>query len=567
MRKFVLMLAAFASGCAPVGPDFVRPEAPEHPAWLEAELALYDTDAPALAEWWKQLNDPVLDRLIEYALAQNNNLRIAGLRVVEAQAALNIARGNLYPQQQVISGDATAIGASESNANTTAGDLEYTQFNLGASFSWEIDFWGRFRRGVEAADASLLSTIADFDDVRLLLIAAVADTYITIRATEEQLRLARESVALQQRSYDIVQLLYENGENSELDALQAETLLLSSQATIPGLESTLQQARNALSVLLGLPPVKVQEGMVGEGVLPTLPDNVSVGIPANLLRQRPDVRSAELQAMAQNALVGVANANLYPSFSLNGFLGLAAAGNTDTTRTGASGIGELFSADSLTYSVGPAFVWPFLNYGRIRNDIRVQDARLQQTLIAYRESVLQAAREVEDAIETYLRDLRPFVQGIDPEVERNDTIFNHAGDNAGLGGAGSERAHAALAPFRNPINLGTHLRRCQERILSPIHGRAARVGGLTMELDGVAFDAKGPQNGTEWQVEIQEHGPLLHMQFEIGRGVLQLHTALLDPLEVDANLFQRVRKLHPVLVHKATGFLHVETSGTGGRPE
>jgi NodT family efflux transporter outer membrane factor (OMF) lipoprotein len=398
MRKFPLFLAVLASACAPVGPDFVRPEAPTNPAWLEAELELYDTNAPALAAWWKQLNDPVLDRLIELALEQNNSLQIAGLRVIEAQAALNIARGNQYPQQQVIAGDATAVGASESNANTAAGDLEFTQFNLGASFSWEIDFWGRFRRGIEAADASLLASIADFDDVRLLLIAAVADTYIAIRATEEQLRLARDSVALQQRSYDIVRVLYENGEKSELDALQAETLLLSSKATIPNLESSLQQARNALSVLLGMPPQVLREGMVGEGVLPTMPDNVSVGIPANLLRQRPDVRSAELQAMAQNAAVGIANANLYPSFSLNGFLGLSAAGNTDTTRTGDSGIGELFRAESLTYSVGPAFVWPFLNYGRIRNDIRVQDARLQQALIAYREAVLQASREVEDAM-------------------------------------------------------------------------------------------------------------------------------------------------------------------------
>jgi NodT family efflux transporter outer membrane factor (OMF) lipoprotein len=398
MRKLIISLAALACGCAPVGPDFVRPDVPTNPAWLEAELDRFDPDAPDLAEWWRKLNDPVLDQLIELALAQNNNLRIAGLRVVEAQAALNIARGNQYPQQQVLAGDATAVGASESGANTAAGDLEFTQFNLGASFSWEIDFWGRFRRGVEAADASLLASIADFDDVRLLLIAAVADAYVAIRATEEQLRLARESVAIQQRSYDIVRLLYDNGEKSELDALQAETLLLSSQATIPGLESTLQQTRNALSVLLGLPPVDLEEGMVGEGLLPSLPDNVAVGIPANLLRQRPDVRSAELQAMAQNAVVGIANANLYPSFSLNGFLGLSAAGNTDTTRTGDSGIGELFRADSLTYSVGPAFVWPFLNYGRIRNDIRVQDARLQQALIAYRETVLQAAREVEDAM-------------------------------------------------------------------------------------------------------------------------------------------------------------------------
>jgi NodT family efflux transporter outer membrane factor (OMF) lipoprotein len=398
MRKLFLLLTALASGCAPVGPDFVRPEVPANPAWLEAELELYDTNAPELAEWWKQLNDPILDRLIEAALERNNNLMIAGLRVIEAQAALNIARGNQYPQQQVIVGDATAVGASESNANTTAGDLSFTQFNLGASVSWEIDFWGRFRRGVEAADASLLASVADFDDVRLLLIAAVADIYVAIRATEEQLKLARDSVALQQRSYDIVRVLYENGEKSELDALQAETLLLSSQATIPNLELALQQARNALSLLLGMPPQAVREGMVGEGVLPTLPESIAVGIPANLLRQRPDVRSAELQAMAQNAVVGISSANLYPSFSLNGFLGLAAAGSTDTTRTGDSGIGELFRAESLTYSVGPSFVWPFLNYGRIRNDIRVQDARLQQALIGYRETVLQAAREVEDAM-------------------------------------------------------------------------------------------------------------------------------------------------------------------------
>jgi NodT family efflux transporter outer membrane factor (OMF) lipoprotein len=398
MRVVVLSAALLLAACAPVGPDFVRPDAPTNPAWLQQELELYDTSAPELADWWKQLDDPILDRLIELALTQNNNLRIVGLRVIEAQAALAIARGNQYPQQQVVVGDATAVGASESNANTTAGDLSFTQFNLGASVSWEIDFWGRFRRGVEAADASLLASIADFDDARLLLIAAVADTYIAIRATEEQLQLARESVAIQRRSYDIVRLLYENGEKSELDALQAETLLLSSEATIPNLEATLQQARNALSVLLGLPPQEVREGLVGEGLLPKLPDNVSVGIPANLLRQRPDVRGAELNAIAQNAVVGISTANLYPSFSLNGFIGLAASGNTDTTRTGDSGIGELFRAESLTYSVGPAFVWPFLNYGRIRNDIRVQDARLQQALIAYRETVLQAAREVEDAM-------------------------------------------------------------------------------------------------------------------------------------------------------------------------
>jgi outer membrane protein TolC len=136
----------------------------------------------------------------------------------------------------------------------------------------------------------------------------------------------------------------------------------------------------------------------GSSSIPTVPEELAVGLPADLLRRRPDVRQAEYLAMAQNAQVGLAKANLYPSFSLTGSVGLSAAGNTDTTRTGNSGFGALFSGDSLTYSIGPNFVWPFLNYGRLKNSVRVQDARLQQSLIAYRETVLQAAREVEDAM-------------------------------------------------------------------------------------------------------------------------------------------------------------------------
>ncbi|MGI9261725.1 MAG: efflux transporter outer membrane subunit, partial [Woeseiaceae bacterium] len=403
MRLVILFAVLLLTACAPVGPEFIRPDVPANPAWLNAELEQFSSSAPELADWWKQLDDPALDRLIETALAQNNNLKIAGLRVLESQASLALARGSRYPQGQVVVGDATAVGASESSANTTAGDLDFTQFNVGASVSWEIDFWGRFRRGIEAADANLLASIASFDDAKLLLIAAVADTSIAVRSIEEPLQLADDRAAIQERSYEIVEVLFRNGESSELDALQARTLLLSTRATIPGLRISLQQAKNALSTLLGLPPSELTEFLASEGLLPTLPDNVAVGVPAELLRQRPDVRRAELQAYAQNALVGVANANLYPSFSLSGYFGVAAAGNTDTTRTGDSGIGELFRAESLTYSIGPSFVWPFLNYGRIRNDIRVQDARLQQALIQYRETVIQAAREVENSMTALAR--------------------------------------------------------------------------------------------------------------------------------------------------------------------
>jgi NodT family efflux transporter outer membrane factor (OMF) lipoprotein len=384
-----------AAGCAPVGPDFVRPDVPVQPEWLQSELEEFDTSAPELAEWWEQLNDPVLDQLIELAYERNNSLKIAGLRVIEAQAALNIAVGSQYPQVQVLGGDATAVGTSKNGASGRNTETSFRQANLAGNLSWELDFWGRFRRGVEAADASLLASVADYDDLMVILTASVADAYTIIRTFEEQLRLAQSSLDIQQRSYEIAEVLYRNGVNSELDALQAKTLLLGTEATIPGLRIGLQQAKNGLSVLLGMSPGEVDAMFATTRSLPDPPASFAVGVPADTLRQRPDVRRAELSALAQNALVGVATANLYPSFSLNGSLGLG------TTDAGDSNLGNLISGDSASYAVGLSFVWPFLNYGRIRNNIRVEDARLQQALIGYRETVLQAAREAEDAMTAY----------------------------------------------------------------------------------------------------------------------------------------------------------------------
>ncbi len=401
-RLLLVAIPALLSACAPVGPDFVRPEVAVNPEWLDAELEAFETDAAELEEWWRILEDPVLDELLATARQENNSLEIAGLRVLESQARLNIAIGNQYPQHQVLAGDISAIGVSETSANTGTTDTRYTQANLGASVVWEIDFWGRFRRGVEAADAELLASIASFDEAMVLVTAQVADVYALIRATEEQLRLARDSYSIQERSYEIAEVLYRNGSSSELDALQARTQLLGTAAVLPELEASLRQLKNALAALLGRTPGNIDDILKGEGSLPEIPEAVAVGIPANLLRQRPDVRRAELQALAQNALVGVAQSDLYPSFTLTGSLGVSAAEGTASTGSGESGIDQLFSSDSIGYSIGPTFVWPFLNYGRIRNNVRVQDARLQQALVAYRETVIQAAREVEDAIAAHV---------------------------------------------------------------------------------------------------------------------------------------------------------------------
>jgi NodT family efflux transporter outer membrane factor (OMF) lipoprotein len=386
------------SACAAVGPEYVRPESPLAPEWYQAERAGFTSTPEEQIRWWSKFNDPVLEHLVELSHEQNNSLRIAGLRVLESRAQLGIAIGNRYPQTQALVGDATALQASKNAANTAAGDLSFTQFNVGVGASWEFDFWGKFRRGVEAADAAYLASVAGYDQVMILLTAQVCGTYLAIRTLEEQLRITDENVAIQQRSFDIVDVQFRNGSTSELDVLQANTQLLSTKATVPELKTELYQAQHAMSTLLGMAPTDIRDLLGASEAIPKIPEEVLLGLPADLLRQRPDVRQAEYLAMAQNASVGLAEANLYPSFSLNGSLGLSAAGSTDTTRTGNSGFGQLFDTDSLTYAVGPSFVWPFLNYGRIRNSVRVQDARLQQALIAYRETALQAAREVEDAV-------------------------------------------------------------------------------------------------------------------------------------------------------------------------
>ena len=397
-RALLAFSALVVSACTAVGPEYVRPDSPLGPDWYEADRSRYDTKAEQQVLWWRAIGDPVLNDLIDIAHEQNNSLKIAGLRVLESRAQLGIAIGNQYPQSQAVVGDATALRASENSANTAAGDLEFTQFNIGVGASWEADFWGKFRRGVEAADAAYLASIAGYDQAMILVTAQVCGAYLAIRTLEELLRITEENIAIQQRSFEIVNVRFENGSTSELDVLQARTLLMSTKASIPELQTQLHQARNALSILLGRPPSDLADLLTSSSAIPPVPERLAVGLPADLLRRRPDVRQAEYVAMAQNARVGLAEANLYPSFSLSGFVGLAAAGNTDTTRTGESGFGQLFDTDSLTYSFGPSFVWPFLNYDRIKNSVRVQDARLQQSLIAYRDTVLRAAQEVEDAL-------------------------------------------------------------------------------------------------------------------------------------------------------------------------
>ena len=404
--RTVLLALVFLvlTGCAMVGPDFVKPKAPVLEQWQEADGVVLTRQPMEQIKWWDVFRDPVLSKLVEIACQDNYNLKIAGLRVLEARAQLGIAVGYLYPQYQQATGGATYTSASRHAANTSAGDLRYWEYNVGASVSWELDFWGKYRRAIESADANLLASIAAYDNTLVLLAAQVADTYVVVRTAEEQLRVARENVTLQQRSLEITEARFRGGDVDELDVQQARTQMLSTEATIPGLQIGLQQALNALSTLLGWPPGRLTDILGPQpGIIPASPQEIAAGVPADLLRRRPDVRQAELVAAAQSAAVGVAEADLYPSFGLSGFLGLVAADQTDSTRTGKSGFGQLVQSDSLTFLGGPFFSWNLLNYGRIRNNVRVQDARLEQLLVNYQGTVLNAVKEVEDNMVSFMQ--------------------------------------------------------------------------------------------------------------------------------------------------------------------
>ena len=385
-------LLAALTACTTLGPDHATPEAEVEAQWLAQDDPAFQAGKDVNSDWWTQFNDPVLDRLVQMAYEQNLSLQIAGLRIMEARAQLGIAIGSQYPQLQEAAGSATRVNLSENvpNFNSSA-DTNYWTANAGLNASWELDFWGRFRRGVESASANLGSQIAAYDNALVSLTGEVASVYIQSRTLEEQLSVAHANVQTQRKGYQLADVRFRAGDTSGLDPAQALTLLRSTQAQIPSLESQIRQSRNALSILLGMPPRDL-DALLGEGDIPVAPETVALGMPAELLRRRPDIRQAELQVAAQNAQIGVAQSQLYPSFSLTGSLGYT---TSDTNR---SDMGDLFSSDSFGYSIGPGFSWPILNYGRIKNNVRVQDARLEEQIVNYQNTVLEAAREVEDGL-------------------------------------------------------------------------------------------------------------------------------------------------------------------------
>jgi NodT family efflux transporter outer membrane factor (OMF) lipoprotein len=398
----LLIVTFVISGCAMVGPDYVKPTAPEPEKWLDSNEPGFKTEETNFSDWWTVFNDPVLNDLIEAAYQQNLPLQIAGLRIYEARAQLGIAFGFQYPQTQQGLGSGSLNQVSKNAPNVAAADRYFSAFDVGLDAAWELDVWGKFRRAVQTGVANLEASIADYDDVLVSLTSEVARTFIVLRTSEERLEVARENVKIQKRSLEIAEVRFKAGAVTELDVTQAKALLRSTEATTPGFVTDIRQAKNALAILLGKLPGEIDAMLGGPGLIPEVPKEVAVGIPTELLRRRPDIRFAERQLAAQSAQIGFAKADLFPHFSLFGSLGFETGDYTDS-RSNNSKARDLFDKDSLFYSAGAGFNWDLFNYGRITNNVRVADARFQELAVNYEDTVLRAAQEVEDAMVGFLQ--------------------------------------------------------------------------------------------------------------------------------------------------------------------
>lgn len=371
-----------------VGPNYCKPPAPVAVEWIQARDA--DVQQRHIKDWWTVFQDETLNSLVRTSYEQNLNLRVLGTRVLQARAQRGISVGNLFAQTQQFQGNYL-----NGTVNAHPAWINLTTFNP----NWEIDVWGRIRRGIETANANLDASVENYDDALVTLLADVASNYAQYRIAQQRIKIARANVKIQEEILTLVEQQEKVGiqKVTKLDVNQARTVLEQTRATIPALEITLGQANDTLCTLLGVPPYDLERELgsgpeLGESPVPNTPRWVAAGIPADLLRRRPDVRSAERQAAAQSAQIGVAEADFLPTLAIGGIIGYDAI----------HAFGLPASSGFLGL-VNPNFTWKILQYGRILNNVRYQKARLQELIATYQNRVLTAGREVQIPLRGFLR--------------------------------------------------------------------------------------------------------------------------------------------------------------------
>jgi NodT family efflux transporter outer membrane factor (OMF) lipoprotein len=398
-------LLAATSGCTPVreyvrngfkvGPEYREPPAAVAPKWIDANDKRVKPGCDDLCQWWKVFNDPALDSLICTAYHQNLTLREAGFRILQARAQLGITRGEFFPQTQNLTGSYTRFARSKETALALAGGSLgprfFDQWDYGFNLDWELDFWGRFRRAIESQSDALDASVADYDAALITLLGDIATDYTQMRTFEQRIAYAKRNIKIQQDTLDIVEARFKASTISELDLDQARSTLNATEAAVSELEIGLRQSQNQLCTLLGIPPEDLMLRL-GHAPIPTAPADVVLGIPADLLRRRPDVRAAERRVAQQSEQIGIAQSDLYPHISIDGTLGGSA-----------EKFSHLFTPGAFNSQISPTFRWDLLNYCRIANNVKLQDALFLELVATYQNTVLNANQEVEDGLVVFLR--------------------------------------------------------------------------------------------------------------------------------------------------------------------
>jgi multidrug efflux system outer membrane protein len=400
-----LLLLMGVVGCT-VGPNYRRPDVQVPATWSAGSDADVTTQPRNITRWWKTFNDPELDGLIERAVQSNLDLRLAEARLREARALRGITASDQWPtinisgaytrnrqSENVSPAQVGSLNGSSPTGAAPSGTLEQDLFQTGFDASWEIDLFGGVRRSIEAADADVAASVEDLRDVLVTLLSEVARNYVEVRGFQRRIDIAADNIRSQQETLELTQARFDAGLTSQLDVVQAASQLATTQSQVPTLDAALKQGIHRLSVLLGLAPGALLSELSRASPIPPVPPEVPAGLPADLLRRRPDMRRAERQVAAATARIGVAVADLFPKLSLTGTLGLQS-----------NLLADLPLGSSRFWSVGPTLSWPIFDAGRIRANIQVQNAREEQRLTQYEQVVLTALEDVENALVAYSRE-------------------------------------------------------------------------------------------------------------------------------------------------------------------
>jgi NodT family efflux transporter outer membrane factor (OMF) lipoprotein len=373
-----------------VGPNYCPPAGPVAGHWIDAYDSHLRSDTEDLCCWWTVFRDPTLNQLIAHAYRQNISLKEAGFRILEARAQRGIAVGGLFPQSQTATGGIERVALPADQVGP-GNPRFYNQYSAGFNLAWQLDLWGQFRRAVEASDAQLDASVAGYDEVLITLLAEVAENYVEIRTDQRQIEVIKENLKEERIALKVAMEEYKALKVTYVDPGQIEGLVKQVESQVPPLEADLRQANDRLCVLLGLPPDDLVK-CLGTAAIPTVPPTVAIGIPAQLLTRRPDIRQAERTAAAQSAQIGVAVSQAYPMVSITGTLGWQA-----------QQWAQLFTPAGFNGTIGPTFQWNILNYGRLLNNDRLQEARFRELVAAYQQTVLQAQSEVENGLTAFLQ--------------------------------------------------------------------------------------------------------------------------------------------------------------------